>query len=146
LPTEAEWEYVARSRGKKYKYSWGNGVPEENIADDTAIKELLGAREEKGYNDWYAFTSPAGSFKSNELGLYDMSGNVSEWVADWFDKDYYSNSPKNNPKGPQKGGCRVIRGGTWNPLVPNIKTTTRLCSIPGGRGSWMGFRIAHPVK
>jgi len=146
LPTEAEWEYAARSGGKKYEYSWGNGMPTENIADDTAARELLGATNGKGYNDGYALTSPVGSFKPNEFGLYDMSGNVSEWVADWFDENYYSKSTEKNPKGPQHGKCKVIRGSTWNPLVPLIHTTTRLCSIPGGRGTWMGFRIAHPVK
>ena len=146
LPTEAEWEYAARSGGKAYKYSWGNGGPTENIADDTAARELLGTTDGQGYNDGYALTSPVGSFKPNELGLYDMSGNVSEWVADWFDENYYSKSTEKNPKGPQLGRCKVIRGGTWNPLVPLVKTTTRLCSVPGGRGTWMGFRLAHSVK
>lgn len=146
LPTEAEWEYAARSGGKKYKYSWGNSGLSENIADDTAERELLGKTDGQGYNDGYAITAPAGSFRPNELGLYDMSGNVSEWVADWFDEKYYSKSPKKNPRGPDSGKCKVIRGGTWNPLVPLLRTTTRLCSIPGGRGTWMGFRLAHPVK
>jgi formylglycine-generating enzyme required for sulfatase activity len=146
LATEAEWEYAARSRGKKYEYSWGNGAPAENIADKKAKRELLGKADAEGYDDGYAFTSPVGSFKPNELGLYDMSGNVSEWVSDWFDPKYYGNSPANNPRGPLSGKCRAIRGGTWNPLVPPVKTTTRLCSIPGGRGTWMGFRLAHPVK
>ncbi len=146
LPTEAEWEYAARSGGQEYKFSWGNGAPTENIADDTAFKELLGKTGDLGYNDGYALTSPVGSFKPNELGLYDMSGNVSEWIADWFDEEYYSKSTKNNPKGPDQGGCRVIRGVTWNPLVKLAKTTTRFCSIPGGRGTWMGFRLAHSVE
>jgi formylglycine-generating enzyme required for sulfatase activity len=145
LPTEAEWEYAARGGGKRYRYSWGNGGPAENIADDTAARELLGNDEGQGYSDGYAFTSPVGSFSPNELGLYDMTGNVSEWIADWFDDTYYSKSTRKNPKGPGHGGCRVIRGGTWNPLVPLVKTTTRLCSIPGGRGTWLGFRLVHPA-
>ena len=146
LPTEAEWEYAARSGGKEYKYSWGNGRPSENIADNTAKKELLGITDGEGYNDEYALTSPAGSFTPNELGLYDMSGNVSEWVADWFNNNYYRNSPENNPQGPANGKCKTLRGGSWNPLLPLFQTTTRLCSVPGARGAWLGFRLAHPVK
>ena len=75
-----------------------------------------------------------------------MSGNVSEWVADWFGENYYENSPENNPKGPINGKCKVIRGDSWNPLLPHIQTTTRLCSVPGARGAWLGFRLAHPVE
>jgi formylglycine-generating enzyme required for sulfatase activity len=146
LPTEAEWEYAARSGGKKYKYSWGSGGPSENIADVTAVRELLGITDGEGYSDGYALTSPVGSFTPNESGLYDMSGNVSEWVADWFGKNYYRNSPKNNPKGPLHGKCKALRGGSWNPLLRLVQTTTRRCSVPGARGAWLGFRIAHPVK
>lgn len=99
-----------------------------------------------GYDDGYAYTSPAGSFKPNELGLYDMAGNIAEWVADWFGEDYYSNSPKKNPQGPVNGKCKVIRGSSWNPLLPLFQTTKRLCSAPGARGSWLGFRLAHSVE
>ncbi len=146
LPTEAEWEYAARSGGKEYKYSWGNGEPSDNIADETAKMELRGMTNGEGYIDGYAFTSPVGSFKPNELGLYDMSGNVYEWVADWFGKDYYRNSPKYNPKGPTNGKVKILRGGSWNPLPGLVQTTTRRWAVPGARGSWMGFRLAHPLK
>jgi len=146
LPTEAEWEYAARNGGKDYKYSWGNGGPAENIADVTAQRELLGKTDGHGYDDGYALTSPAGSFKPNEVGLYDMSGNASEWVADWFDEHYYDNSLHNNPKGPINGKCKVIRGASWNPLLPLFQTTTRLCSAPGARGAWLGFRLTHSVE
>ncbi len=144
--TEAEWEYAARSGGKEYKYSWGNGEPSGNIGDRTAKTELLGLKGVEDYDDGYSYTSPVGSFKPNELGVYDMSGNVYEWVADWLNEDYYKKSPRNNPKGPENGYWKGLRGGSWNPFPGPVYTTSRRGNIPGSRGAWMGFRLAHPTK
>ncbi len=97
LPTEAEWEYAARSGGKKEKYSGGNRA--STLA-------------------WYSDNSggkthPVGLKAPNGLGIYDMSGNVWQWVSDWYDPKYYSRSPRENPQGPASGTLHVIRGGAW---------------------------------
>ena len=146
LLTEAEWEYAARSGGKKYQYSWGNGEPSGNIADESALKELSALSVWKGYRDGYAYTAPAGSFKANELGIYDMSGNVYEWVADWQEDNYYDNSPAYNPRGPDSGEHKILRGGAWDLEPDTARTTSRYWNEAGARAVCMGFRIAHPVQ
>jgi formylglycine-generating enzyme required for sulfatase activity len=98
LPTEAEWEYAARSGGKREKYSGG-----DNLDSIGWYKDNSGSK-----------THPSGQKKPNGLGLYDMTGNVWEWVADWYGEKYYSGSPKNNPRGPDSGQDRVFRGGSWS--------------------------------
>lgn len=146
LPTEAEWEYAARSRGKDYQYSWGSGPPSGNIADWTAKRKFSGVDIWKNYNDGYHFTSPVGSFRPNELGLYDMSGNAYEWVQDWQGDGYYSSSPRENPMGPDSGTSRIIRGGAWDLGPDKARTTHRYWNVPGGRAVCIGFRLAHPTS
>lgn len=96
LPTEAEWEYAARSGGKEQKYAGGDNV------DSVAWY---------GDNSEYK-THEVGTKAPNDLGIYDMSGNVWELCSDWYSSDYYSNSPRDNPQGPSSGSYRVIRGGS----------------------------------
>ena len=113
LPTEAEWEYAARSGGRKEKYA---GTSKKSDLGDYA---------------WYldnsrVTTHPVKSKQPNFLGLYDMTGNVSEWVSDWYGKDYYRKSPKDNPKGPGSGKYRVLRGGSWYNVPMNIRAALRI--------------------
>jgi len=146
LPTEAEWEYAARSGGEEYQYSWGNGMPSGNVADESAKKELSGLSIWEGYRDGYPYTAPVGSFRPNALGISDMSGNVYEWVSDWQENDYYANSPRYNPKGPDKGKYKILRGGAWDLQPDTARTTSRYWNEAGARAVCMGFRLAHPVK
>ncbi len=149
LPTEAEWEYAARSRGKKYKYSWGDGQPSGNIMDESAKIKFADWKIWEGYNDGYIYSAPVGSFRSNEVGLYDMTGNVWEWVQDWYSHNFYRDSPRDNPKGPSYGEFRVVRGGSFAYLqdyVPwDIRVFSRGWIVPWERCSDLGFRLVSPA-
>ena len=125
LPTEAEWEYAARSGGKKEKYSGGNDV--DKVA-------------------WHIFNSkgtihPVGVKEPNGLGIYDMSGNVWERCQDWYDENYYSNSPKNNPTGPDKGTAHVVRGGSWGNSPWLTRSSFRGRVYPDVMANTDGFRL-----
>ena len=127
MPTEAEWEYAARggnsSRG--YKYSGGNDI---------------------GSVAWYydnsgSKTHPVAQKQANELGLYDMAGNVLEWCNDWYGS--YSSDSQNNPKGPSSGSRRVLRGGGWIDDARDCRVSYRDDCGPSGRNGSLGFRLAR---
>ena len=144
LPTEAEWEYAARSGGKKYKYSWRNESPEGNIAGEE-VKVKFPERPWpvwESYEDEYVFTAPVGNSKSNELGLYDMTGNVWEWCSDWYDSDYYKSSSKGNPEGPSSGDYKVLRGGSWLNTPRAIRVSYRIKNKRAYTRDDVGFRLA----
>ena len=146
LLTEAEWEYAARSGGKRHKYGWGsNDSPEGNIAGDEVKREFPKRSWPvwDGYDDGYVFTSPVGSFNANELGLYDMTGNVWEWCQDRYSEDAYRKHQRDNPIFLEGGSNRVNRGGSWFNWWGTVHASFRGRASPVGRRSYLGFRLAR---
>ncbi len=129
LPTEAEWEYAARggAKSKKFEYAGSNDF---NVVAWTYANS--------GPN-----THPVGQKEANELGLYDMSGNVFEWCNDWYDENYYGKSPENNPKGPATGQHRVFRGGSVASQPARSRVAYRN-PFRLGYGT-LGFRLASSL-
>ena len=126
LPTEAEWEYAARggNQSKGYKFSGSNSISDVAWYDDNSRRK----------------THPVGQKRPNELGIYDMSGNVFEWCQDWYGS--YSSSSQTNPTGPSGGSSRVLRGGSWCISARYCRVSYRNSSYPDSRYSSIGFRLA----
>ena len=130
LPTEAEWEFAAREGGKDVKWS--------GTSDVTKLADY--AWHDRGY---FEGQHAVGLKKPNALGLYDMSGNVWEMVADRYHSRYYASSPAKNPKGPGAGKARVMRGGAWfTTPVDQLRTTVRYIAKEDQADDSIGFRCA----
>jgi formylglycine-generating enzyme required for sulfatase activity len=136
LPTEAEWEYACRA-GTTTPFHFGKSLSSRQANFDG--NHPYGGAEKGPY---LARTCKVGSYKPNKFGLYDMHGNVHQWCSDWYDKDYYKDSPAKDPLGPDRGAVRVLRGGSWIVLGRFCRAADRLTNDPGGRDYNMGFRVA----
>jgi len=135
LPTEAEWEYGARANTTTM-YNTGDAITGEQANFNGTLTFGLNLHEE-----YRKSSTPTGSFPPNGFGLYDMHGNVWEWCNDWYDKDYYEVSPKDNPTGAAEGEMRVLRGGSWYRPASHIRSATRYTRKSSGQYADTGFRL-----
>ena len=125
LPTEAEWEFAARggNYSRHYKYSGSNNLDDVAWHGDNSDNR----------------THPVGTKQPNELGLYDMSGNVWEWCSDWWGS--YSSYSQSNPTGPNSGSGRVWRGGSWGTFATHCRSSFHSCNAPGFSSCHLGLRL-----
>jgi formylglycine-generating enzyme len=160
LPTEAEWEYACRA-GTTTRFYSGND-PETlakvgNVADKSYGAKSRGDKYTIKASDGYVFTAPVGRLKPNAFGLYDMHGNVLQWCADWYGKDYYGKSRADDPTGPDSGESlmisagglgrgsprRVLRGSCSNCGTGSGRSACRNAEIPDYHREYTGFRVAR---
>ncbi len=135
LPFEAEWEYAARDMGLPQQYPFGQRLHHGQA-------NFVG----RGSIDVFEGVAAVSSFRPSRLALFDMAGNVWEWCMDWYDLNYYKDSPEIMPYGPENGNYKVIRGGSWNHSRWNCRAITRGRERPENTSSDVGFRIVIPAQ
>lgn len=129
LPSEAEWERAARGGLDGKRYPWGDESPDRAVARFSTAKG----------------PGPVGRFPPNAFGLHDMAGNAAEWCHDWFERTYYERSSGKNPRGPDEGMYRIVRGGAWSDGPNRITVYFRNWVRPNQRTPNLGFRCVKDV-
>lgn len=136
LPTEAEWEKAAKG-DNDWRFAWGDVEPTTEHAN---FNQLAWRGE--------ATLVQVGIYEKGKspYGIYDVAGNVWEWVSDWYQVDYYSQSPTHNPQGPESGKYKALRSSGWQGETPQMRVFTRIKSLPNDRNNSTGFRCAKNVS
>jgi formylglycine-generating enzyme required for sulfatase activity len=143
LPTEAQWEFAARERGRQVRFGNGEDILRPSEANFDASKKDKRFYSEMG--EYRGNTTPVKDFAPNALGFYDMSGNVWEWCQDWYNENFYNNPAAltRNPVNQKEGICRVYRGGSWHKNPWHARAAGRSGDLgPTGRSNSLGFRLA----
>ncbi|CAN5829072.1 formylglycine-generating enzyme family protein [soil metagenome] len=146
LPTEAEWEFAARCGSAASHFPWGdeltpNGKHRMNVWQGAFPERNSGADGHKG-------TAPVGAYRPNGYGLSNMTGNIWEWCADWFDPGYYARSPGENPLGSKTGTHRAMRGGSYlchKSYCNRYRVDSRSATTPESSTGNIGFRVAKSI-
>lgn len=145
LPTEAEWEYAARAGSTESPFWWGGDLTPGGKHRMNVWQGQFPVRNSRA--DGYLGTAPVTSFSPSPWGLHNMTGNVWEWCADWFDPTYYASSPVESPPGPENGSARVMRGGSYlchRSYCNRYRVDSRSANTPDSSAGNIGFRVVLP--